>query len=579
MKTRIVLIIIGFIMMLYSCGGNGSDTSSGEEESNVTPSFDLSDLVGNWIGNATNSYNTISLDVIVDSGGNVTGSGVSSTWSVNTEGTVAGSGSYSFVSGSSLIVAGASWSLQLDSEKINLSGQFDVAYSTLHNMTVNLTKKGSSLTPTAIITSPSDGSAVSGIVDIEVDAYDHNAITKVEFYIDESLKSTDTSSPYSYSWDTTQYSSGSYPIKVIAYDSANQTATDEITVNVSNAKWEFLAGGSLSSSPAVDSDGTIYIGCMDNKLYAINPDGTEKWEFLTNGWIESSPAIGSDGTIYVGSSLLGDKLYAINPDGTKKWEFSTGGNVESSPAIDLDGTIYIGSGYDDNKLYAINPDGTKKWEFVSDDRVESSPAIGLDGTIYVGTGGSSDKLYAINPDGTKKWEFLAGNDVKSSPAIGLDGTIYVGSWDKKLYAINPDGTKKWEFLTGYALSSSPAIGLDGTIYVGSWDKKLYAINPDGTKKWEFLTDDDVKSSPAIGSDGTIYVGSDDKRLYAINPDGTKKWEFLTGNYVRSSPAIGSDGIIYVGSNDDKLYALYGSGRLADSPWPMFHHDIKHTGRK
>lgn len=49
-------------------------------------------------------------------------------------------------------------------------------------------------------------------------------------------------------------------------------------------------------------------------------DGEKKWEFLTGGVVYSSPAIGTDGTIYVGS---GDgKLYAINPDGTKKWEFA-----------------------------------------------------------------------------------------------------------------------------------------------------------------------------------------------------------------------------------------------------------------
>ena len=38
--------------------------------------------------------------------------------------------------------------------------------------------------------------------------------------------------------------------------------------------------------------------------------------------INSSPAIGADGTIYVGSE--DDKLYAINPDGSQKWAFSTG---------------------------------------------------------------------------------------------------------------------------------------------------------------------------------------------------------------------------------------------------------------
>lgn len=44
------------------------------------------------------------------------------------------------------------------------------------------------------------------------------------------------------------------------------------------------------------------------------------------------------------------------------------------------------------------------------------------------------------------------------------------------------------------------------------------------------------------------------------------------------PAIGSDGTIYVGSEDNNLYAIEGSsGGLADSPWPMFRHDLRHTG--
>jgi len=97
--------------------------------------------------------------------------------------------------------------------------------------------------------------------------------------------------------------------------------------------------------------------------------------------------------------------------------------------------------------------------------------------------------------------------------------------------------------------------------------------------WEFLTGNAVESSPAIGPDGTIYVGSNDDKLYAINPDGTKKWEFMTGGDIYSSPAIGTDGTVYFGSMDYKVYAIRSSGTLADSPWPMFHHDPQHTGRK
>lgn len=82
--------------------------------------------------------------------------------------------------------------------------------------------------------------------------------------------------------------------------------------------------------------------------------GTKKWEFMAGAEISSSPAIGTDGTIYVGS--WNNNLYAINPDGTKNWQFPTLGRIESSPTIALDGTIYIGS--DDSRLYAIYSDST-----------------------------------------------------------------------------------------------------------------------------------------------------------------------------------------------------------------------------
>jgi len=34
--------------------------------------------------------------------------------------------------------------------------------------------------------------------------------------------------------------------------------------------WEFETGGGVYSSPAIGSDGTVYVGSHDNKLYAIN---------------------------------------------------------------------------------------------------------------------------------------------------------------------------------------------------------------------------------------------------------------------------------------------------------------------
>ena len=77
--------------------------------------------------------------------------------------------------------------------------------------------------------------------------------------------------------------------------------------------WEFKTGSYVNSSPAIGSDGTVYVGSRDNKLYAINgKSGIKLWEFETGSYVNSSPAIGSDGTVYVGSR--DKKLYAIKTD-------------------------------------------------------------------------------------------------------------------------------------------------------------------------------------------------------------------------------------------------------------------------
>lgn len=96
----------------------------------------------------------------------------------------------------------------------------------------------------------------------------------------------------------------------------------------------------------------------------------------------------------------------------------------------------------------------------------------------------------------------------------------------------------------------------------------------------------VNSTALIGKDGTIYVGSGDNYFYAIKHDGTLKWKYKADGSVDSAPVINSDGIIYFSSRTSYagescyLYAIDSgtSSGLADSAWPMFQHDLRHTGR-
>jgi outer membrane protein assembly factor BamB len=181
-------------------------------------------------------------------------------------------------------------------------------------------------------------------------------------------------------------------------------------------EWDFYALGNVDSSAAVAGDGTIYIGSdyathgyktmtevieigslTTGFLYALNPDGTLIWITDLYGDVKSSPAIGSDGTIYVGSDK--EDVFALNPDGTIKWVFPTRGPVRSSPVLAIDGTIFIGSS--DSRLYALNSDGTliadvlaEIPEIFGSAGIVSSPTILADGTVYFATGGpASDEPF------------------------------------------------------------------------------------------------------------------------------------------------------------------------------------------
>src|SRR3989339_1810844 len=88
--------------------------------------------------------------------------------------------------------------------------------------------------PTINITAPVNNSIVSGIVTISGTASDDNGVSSVMFYVDNILKSTDTTVPFVYTIDTTQYSNGTHIIKVIATDTIGQTANAQITISIDN---------------------------------------------------------------------------------------------------------------------------------------------------------------------------------------------------------------------------------------------------------------------------------------------------------------------------------------------------------
>lgn len=358
-------------------------------------------------------------------------------------------------------------------------------------------------------------------------------------------------------------------------------------------KWRFYPfdGSWVEDTPVIDCAGSIYFGAGWD-LYSVYSNGTFKWKFRTNGLLwGSSPAINDDGTIYVGSWDWG--LYAIYPNGTLEWRYQAGATIASSPVISEEGIIYfgvMGPGNDKGRIYAVYPNGTEKWHYDTGYWIVSDPAIAEDGTVYIGSGDSY--LYALYPNGTLKWRFKTGDEIHGDPSIPQDGTVYIGSYDGYLYALYPNnGTMKWKCDIGYGTDTNAAIAADGTIYSGG--TALYAIYPNGTHKWTFDLGPERwigLSSSAISADGTIYVGVNigdaaGGEILAVNPDGTEKWRKRLGTEgVQSSPSIAEDGTVYIGSDYDMgsgyLHA-FGRGELridANGPYNGYvNEDIQYTG--
>ena len=94
---------------------------------------------------------------------------------------------------------------------------------------------GDTQAPTTSVTAPSGGSTVAGTTIVTASASDNVGVTSVEFYLDNVLQSTDSASPYSWTWNTTASSNGSHSLTSKAYDAATNVGTSlPVTVTVNN---------------------------------------------------------------------------------------------------------------------------------------------------------------------------------------------------------------------------------------------------------------------------------------------------------------------------------------------------------
>jgi hypothetical protein len=111
------------------------------------------------------------------------------------------------------------------------------------------------------MTAPTANSSVSvgTAVTLSANVTDNLGITKVEFYNGTTLLNSDTTSPYSYSWNTTGVTAGSKTLTAKAYDTGGNIVTSSPrTITLTST-----GGGGSTGSVVGDAGGDGHVNSLD----------------------------------------------------------------------------------------------------------------------------------------------------------------------------------------------------------------------------------------------------------------------------------------------------------------------------
>lgn len=214
---------------------------------------------------------------------------------------------------------------------------------------------GDTTPPTTSITSPANGATVSGTVSVTASASDNVGVTNVEFYIDNALRGNDTTSPYSFSWNTTTETNGTHTIFSKAFDAAGNVGTSTtISVTVNNQ----TGGGNQAVFDTVlqaPKCATVGISC-DTGASLVLGRGTIGPEPNQPNTINDSCADGTSGTFH--SDESNDALKISTVDGT---------NLAEGKTVRIDATVWAWTtpSSDHLDLYFAGNANSPAWTFIT----------------------------------------------------------------------------------------------------------------------------------------------------------------------------------------------------------------------
>ncbi len=160
---------------------------------------------------------------------------------------------------------------------------YDAAGNVGQSSAVLVTVIKDTTVPTVSITTPVKGATLRGTVAMNVTASDNVGVTRVEFFVNGVLKAAMNTSPYTFNWNTSPETNGSYTLTAKAYDNAgNIGQASSVIVTVLNDSTPPVVA---ISSPVTGAkvSGTVALSATASDNVAVS-----RVEFYQNGKLLAS---------------------------------------------------------------------------------------------------------------------------------------------------------------------------------------------------------------------------------------------------------------------------------------------------
>ncbi|HRK40797.1 MAG TPA: Ig-like domain-containing protein [Candidatus Saccharibacteria bacterium] len=159
-------------------------------------------------------------------------------------------------------------------------------FTTSSLVTVNITD---ATAPAVSLTAPANNSTQSGTITLSATATDNIGVARVDFLVDSTVIGSDSSSPYTLSMNTSQYSNGTHTLVARAYDAANNvTSSASRTITINNVTTPPADTTLPSVSITNPTANAVMSGTYTLSANATDNVGVTRVEFYVDGTLRNN---------------------------------------------------------------------------------------------------------------------------------------------------------------------------------------------------------------------------------------------------------------------------------------------------